>query len=347
MEPCKRVGIDLGWRCNWSCAHCFYRFDPRLHSAEETPWVQVKAKIDKGRAGGLDHVVLVGYGEPAMASLTPRMLEYAQEQGMASSMITNGACGLYRYKSFYDRGIDHLHISSHGFDNTLRRITGMPAAFRLQTELKKWLQGQGLPFRTNMALQQLNYQEAPRMARHEIDLGVYHFVLLGFLPHYAWARDAARIREVALHPAELRPYIEQAASILEASGTLFTIRYHPFCHLSPRWWKYVVNARYVNYDPFEWNYSLQVRDKAALWRASVKLGEAVRNYEPCDKCSAYRHCGGWNRTYAAAFGGAGLRPIQIVPEEYQPVWDRDGGLHDLNPANAETGTISSCLKKQI
>ena len=147
------------------------------------------------------------------------------------------------------------------------------------------------------------------------------------------------MREVAVHPAELRPYIEDAADRLIEAGTYFTIRYQPLCHLAPRYWAYVVNARYVAFDPWEWNYSLQIHDLEALWRDSVACGESTACHEPCDRCSAYRHCGGWNRVYAEAFSGAGLKAITEPPMIYADVWDTDGGLHNLNPANQLTGTI--------
>lgn len=339
MRPCSRVGVNLGWRCNWSCTHCFYRFDSRLHQDVEAGWSETKAKIDRAWDNHLDHVVLVGYGEPAIARLTPRVLDYAHDLQMATSMITNGICKLNRYKAFYRQGLDHLHISSHGFAQSLRAISGAPAAFGLQEKLKGWLKSEDLPWRTNVAMQRLNYSDLPELAEYEASLGVAHYVLLGFLPHYQWAEDPQRIREVAVHPAELRPALEQAAAVLESAGTLFTIRYHPLCHLAPRWWKYVVNARYVFFDPFEWNYTLQIRDRQLLWKEAVKLGDAVRVDEPCNRCAALRHCGGWNRIYAAAFGGADLKPIEAPPAEYAEVWDRDGGLHDLNPANHQTGTL--------
>ncbi len=336
MHPCTRVGIDITWRCNWNCRHCFYRRNPKLHaSTGDVSLSDITVKIDKAKAGGLDHVVMVGYGEPSLAPELPDILEYCQSHGMATSMITNGATGLDRYKSMFAQGMDHLHISSHGLGDTLDNIAGVPGAFKKQAELKQWLTSSGMPFRTNVTLQQKNYQQLPELVEYEVSHGVFHFVFLGFLPHYEWGEH---LREVAVHPAALRPYIETAADVLLDAGTYFTIRYHPLCHLSERYWPYVVNARYVLFDPWEWNYELQANDRDSLWKASVKIGEATANTDPCRRCSAYRHCGGWNQRYADAFDGAALTPIDGPPTQYQDVWQRDGGLHDLNPVNALTGT---------
>jgi MoaA/NifB/PqqE/SkfB family radical SAM enzyme len=251
-------------------------------------------------------------------------------------MITNAATGLDRFKCFFAQGLDHLHISSHGLDGTLDDIVGIKGAFKRQAEVKQWLSSEGLPYRSNVTLQKKNYRELPELAEYEISHGVYHFVMLGFLPHYEWKDHAA---EVAVHPAELRSYIEAAADLLIEAGTYFTIRYHPLCHLATRYWQYVVNARYVYFDPWEWNYDLQANDVPLLWSASVALGKstAVKG-PPCSGCSAYRHCGGWNAVSAATFDGADLTAIHD-PGQYSLMWDFDGGVHDLNPANALTGTI--------
>jgi len=336
VKACTRLGLDVTWRCNLKCRHCFYLRTPKLHQAEDVPEEQWKRLIDQGKAGGLDHVVIVGYGEPSLCPSMPAILDYCHAQGMATSMITNGATGLHRFKAFFARGLDHLHISSHGLCPTLDEIVGVPGTFARQAELKEWLALEGLLFRTNVTLQQANYRELPELAEYEISHGVHHFVLLGFLPHYEWR---GHVHEIAVHPGELRPYIEDAASQLVDAGTLFTIRYHPLCHLAPHYWMFVVNANHVYYDPWEWNYDLQVNDLPRIEQKARELGEAVACKTPCDQCLARRYCGGWNRTYAEAFDGAGLQPIREVPEMYRAVWDQEGGLHDLNPANHETGTI--------
>jgi len=335
MRPCTRVGIDTTWRCNWRCRHCFYVRNPHFHSGD-LPLAPITAKIDKAREGGLDHVVFVGYGEPSLGGTTPHLIDYAHERGMAVSIITNGATGLHRFQGFVRQGIDHFHISSHGLDGTLDTIVETPGAFAKQAELKEWLAAEEVPFRTNVTMQLGNFRELPDLAEYEISRGVWHFVFLGFLPHYEWHDH---VDEIAVHPAELRPYIEAGADRLIEAGVHFTIRYHPLCHLRPDLWKYVVNARHVSFDPWEWNYDLQVHDLERLWQHSVGLGEGVACKEPCSQCSAYRHCGGWNRVNAAAFGGAELAPIQEVPARYAEVWDSEGGLHDLNPVNRLSGTI--------
>jgi MoaA/NifB/PqqE/SkfB family radical SAM enzyme len=337
MKPCRRVGLDVTWRCNWRCAHCFYRFGGNEHGQLGTPYdvplETLLAKVDKARARGINHVVLEGWGEPTLLPYLGELLLAVRARGMTSSIITNGVQPVNHYaKMYYEWGLDHLHISSHGFGHTLATIADRKDAGEKQLRTKQWLQAEGLPFRTNVTLQAANYTEVPEIIRQDAELGSFHLNLLGFLPHYEWA-DPTKTQKVAVAPSKLRPYIEQAARYLKDNGKLFTIRYHPHCHLDPEFWPYVVNARYVLWDPFEWNYELQADDPVALWEAAKRLGDSVAERgESCNSCLARNHCGGYNRRNVASTGDS-LAAITEVPAVYRDVWDRNGGLHDLNPAN--------------
>lgn len=290
-----------------------------------------------GKMRGCDRVVLIGQGEPMMHPGIEEIIEGVAELGMFSNVITNGTLSVSSYMKLFDVGLDHLQLSVHGLGHVLDEVSEMPHANARQEALLSWLHKTGKPFRTNTTLQQLNYRGLPQIAEYMCVLGAFHVALLGFLPHYEWHEH---VDEVAVHPALLRPYIEHAAAILEEHGKLFTIRYHPFCHLSPRWWKYVVNARYVLFDPWEWDYGYYHENPAFVWRHAQEIGESTAiQGAPCVECVMRRHCGGWNRTYAAAFGGADLFPIKRVPFEYDHVCQRDGGLHDMNPANAHCGHV--------
>jgi MoaA/NifB/PqqE/SkfB family radical SAM enzyme len=336
MKICTRVGIDVTWRCNWKCDHCFYLRNDKFHTTADKPLDTIFKEIEKAGMAGLDHVVLIGQGEPSLHPDIHAILDFAYVLGMATSIITNGSTGLEHFKSFYDHNLDHLHISSHGFGDTLNRIVHQRDAFDRQGQLKGWLRDAGLPFRTNVTLQKTNYRELKALAEYECKMGVTHFVFLGFLPHYEW-HD--RVDEIAVHPALLGPRIEEAADVLIAESKLFTIRYHPLCYLRPDLWKYVVNAKYVPYDPFEWNYNVTL-DPDINGALSYHLGESIAN--KCDGCKMRLHCGGWNKMYAKGLG-VKLPVIREIPDEYASVWDKVGGLHDMNPANQCTGTL--CLKE--
>jgi hypothetical protein len=265
------------------------------------------------------------------------LVDYTVSQGMTMSMITNGTCGIDRYKEAFDHGLNHLHISVHGTGDTLNTIAAVPGAASAQQRLLEWLKGSEKPWRSNTTLQLANYRELPNIVQHIIDHGAFHVVLLGFLPHYDWEKPE-NMRKVAVHPGELRPYIEQAAQLVLDAKKFLTIRYHPMCHLSPEYRKYVVNARYVLYDPWEWDYGTAGMSDTDHWMAAMQMGNSVAIQEaPCRKCALYTHCGGWNKTYAHGFDGANLTmiPMDLTHAEM----NYPGALHDQNPANAEKGWV--------
>lgn len=351
MKPCRRVGLDVTWRCNWRCLHCFYRWGGNEHGELGTPYdvpmETLLAKVDKARRRGIDHVVLEGWGEPTLFPKLGELLLACKSRGLTTSIITNGVQPTSHYaKMYYEWGLDHLHISSHGYGEVLNEVSNRPDAGEKQLRLKEWLHKEQLPFRTNFTLQAANYRTMAETLLRDADLGSFHTVMLGFLPHYEWG-DPRKAAEVGVNPAVLRPHIERTARALKDRGHLFTIRYHPFCHLDPEFWPNIVNTKYVLFDPWEWNYSLQADDIPALWRDACKMGEGTRTTDPCRSCSALRHCGGWNVRNVAGINAAlslplledapreecRLTAVPDSPAEYVEVWDVDGGLHDLNPAN--------------
>ncbi len=335
MTPCSCIGINVTWSCNLRCRHCFYRRSEKLREADHRRVEEILTEANLGKMRGCDRVVLIGQGEPMMHPGITEIIKGITDLGMYSNVITNGTLPVRLYEQLFDAGLNHLQVSVHGLGPKLDLVAEVPQAGARQAELLAWLHRTGFPFRTNTTMQQLTYKQLPAIVEYLSVLGAFHVALLGFLPHYEWK---AHVDEVAVHPALLRPYIEQAAAILEERGKMFTIRYHPFCHLTPRWWKYVVNARYVLFDPWEWDYGYYHENAAFVWRNAQVMGESTAiQGEPCLRCELRRHCGGWNRHYAAAFDGADLFPIKKVPFEYDHVCQREGGLHDMNPANAHCG----------
>lgn len=339
MNPNRKVGLDITWRCNWHCRHCFYRHNAKLHTEWDAPMSEICARLDKAKAGGLNHAVMVGFGEPTECRNLVEIMLAIRERGMAASMITNGTAPIRVYENLFELGLDHLHISSHGTAKTLVKVTGDPEGRKRQTELKRWLKDNGLPYRANFSMQQINYQDMLDTVQEEIELGVWHMVLLGFLPHYEWSATG-NTQKVLVHPSDLQPHIEASLDALLAAGRHATVRYHPMCRLDPRYWPYVTNARFVYFDPFEWNYELQANDVESLWRESRRIGDGVAA-APCRTCATFPHCGGYNTRCLNAIDGEAISPhgLDDVPEMYMGDLDVDGGIFDRNPLNGHSGTL--------
>ena len=333
MKRCMRVGVNVTKRCNFRCKTCFYLHEEGFFTPTDEPTALIEDQIISAQNRGLDHAVIVGYGEPTLWPDLMRFVKFCKENGMKSSIITNGTAPVKYYESLYANGLDHLHISVHGLGDTLNKIACNATAGDKQKEVLEWLKESKLPWRSNTTLQLENYLEVPETIDYIIDHGAAHIVLLGFLPHYGWFN---KVRDVAVHPADLRLKIEPAMDAVIKANRWLTLRYHPMCHLRQDLWKYVTNANFVLLDPFEWCYN----DSGTLSDADLKiacknLGDNVSiKTEPCVSCALQPHCGGWNAVYAAGFNGADLTsvPKSFVPEksltEFGYYWYQ-------NPVNTE------------
>jgi hypothetical protein len=311
---------------------CFYRWNPEFNKPYDVPLTDLQRQITSAKQRGCDHVVAVGWGEPTLYSHLPELVAWLKAVGMTSSAIVNGMVSPERAEELFNVGLNHFHVSVHGLGDTLNKIAGVDVAAKYQERFKQYLKDSKRPWRTNTSIQQDNYKELASIVTNIIDHGAFHVVLLGFLPHYEWRN---RSTLVAVHPADLRPYLQQAIDICLARNTYVTLRYHPFCHIDKKYWPYITNARYVLYDPWEWDYGNCGKNDNDLWRAAVEMGNSVAIHgAPCSDCTAQLHCGGWNKTYAGAFQGAGLRAITDLAVLREP-----GAYFDENPVNRLLGYV--------
>ena len=331
MKPCKCVGLEtVTWKCNWSCIHCYFRRMPQLHQNIDTPLDQLKREMEAGLARGCDSVVLCGKGEPVLHEQIGEIIDYSSSLGLYSLIITNGAVGVDVYKDLYARGLGHLQVSVHGTGVTLDHIAERKDAGKKQLQMLKWLQREGHSWRANITIQKLNYTKLTSIVKKVVEFGAFHVSLLNFLPHY---HPGNQITEVAVNQLDLIKPIEQSLEYMEGK-TLATLRYFPMCLLDPKYWKYVTNAQFVLFDPWEWDYGYLSEDIEKMW--AVASASAVRNGitgKPCTDCILKPHCGGWNRFYAGAYNMDGIHAITSVPSSLSHAVMARGGIFDLNPAN--------------
>jgi MoaA/NifB/PqqE/SkfB family radical SAM enzyme len=299
-------------------------------------------QVREGKDRGCDHSVIVGWGEPTLWPHLVPWVEAVKNEGMTSSIITNGTADPEYYQDLFDAGINHLHLSIHGIGSVINKISGSSAAAGKQMAIMEYLKETKLPWRSNTTLQQDNYKQLPEIVQTIIDHGAYHVVLLNFLPHYEWS-DPEKLRQVAVDPRVLAPLMEQCIDMILDAGRFVTLRYFPMCHLKPKYWPYVTNARYVLYDPGEWDNGHCGEQLAKLWRSACELGDGVAiTTSPCLSCALRIHCGGWNKIYASGFDGAGLTPLDIsiasILDLGREFFD-PGYLFDQNPFNATRGYV--------
>lgn len=335
MKRCRRLGLDVTKHCNLRCNFCFYRWSDDFNIDHDMPLSELKEKVIAGKKRGCQHLTMTGWGEPGLYKHLIPAIEFCNNNSVSTSIVTNGTLPLRRYMEIWDAGIDHFHVSIHGLGPTLNKITNSKNASKYQEDFKRWLLNCDIPWRANLTLIRENINQAELIALDCIRHGVRHFVILCFLPLYEWKE---KVKEIAAHPAELRYHIESVIQICARAKKYFTLRYFPFCHLKPDYWKYVVNGRYVLYDPWEWEYGHGLEGDEDYWKSACHIGNITAiEGEPCDGCAVHLHCGGWNRYYAAAFEGAGLKAIS---KESVPAGAVTPGFYHIqNPANNLKGWI--------
>ncbi|MDD5394917.1 MAG: radical SAM protein [Thiothrix sp.] len=333
MKPCTRVGIEVTGRCNANCVSCFHRWSPEVKARGDKTLAEVLAEAADGQRRGCDHVVIVGSGEPG---IWPHLLDAIREftrMGLSSSMISNATLPVSTYEKVREAGMNHLHLSIHnGFNADI--VMGQKGATQRQQAVVEWLGKEKWAWRANMTIMKGTYDSIIGTALKCFNYGCRHIVSLGFLPLYGWAADFDRARQVIVDPKESSPYISELAGIMESQeGVTFTIRYAPMCLLPKQYWKYVTNARYVVYDPWEWEYQSSHLSPEALWTRAKDFGDSVGiQGEPCASCDLQIHCGSYNRTMFAMFPDMGICAIEDENIPKIPGW-----LFDQNPATHEKG----------
>ena len=331
MKRCRRANLEITRRCNLKCKMCFYRHEANFNEDSERPPEEITNIVRFAKNRKCEHVTVTGWGEPFLFSDINGLIKYVRECVLTMSIISNGCIAHDRYQKAFDLGLDHLHLSAHGIGDVFDEIVGVKNAHKMNHATLEWLRDTRKTFRTNTTLQRANMKQLPEIAKRNVEMGSMHQVLLGFLPHYHW-NDNPEIRKVAAHPLELKPYVEQAADSVLAAGRLLTIRYTPFCCIDRKYWPYIVNARYVMYDPFEWDYERMTESDSMLWQTALYIGEmtAIKG-EPCSSCNMRMHCGGWNKFYHNAFPDFPIKPIR------EDINQTIGFYHDQNPANQHQG----------
>lgn len=186
------VQIEVTWRCNWRCVHC-YQDD---HSLERLSSETLLALLDDLAALGTLHLVVTG-GEPLLRRDLFVLLEAARGRGMAVTLYSNGhridratAARLGGLVAAVEMTLlggtaavhDALsgvpgsfakvlaacdHLRDHGVDVVIKTPLLLPAASTWRT-LERLLAERGLPFLPDVEITP-TYAGAPAPLAHALD----------------------------------------------------------------------------------------------------------------------------------------------------------------------------------
>jgi radical SAM protein with 4Fe4S-binding SPASM domain len=225
-----RMDMALTFNCPNNCIHC-YAGGP--HETAELNTQQWKEVIDKLSQIGVFIVTFTG-GEPTMRKDLPELLQYAQDKGMVTGLITNGRklkSKAYVY-TLEKAGLDFVQITleSH-LPNIHELITASPGSWKeTVTGIKNAVKSQ-IYVTTNTTLNTHNAKEFLKTIDYIKELGVAAFGCNSLI--YSGKADAVS-KEFAL-PIErlnkLLPEIRDKAQQLNLKFLWYTPT--QYCRLDP------------------------------------------------------------------------------------------------------------------
>jgi radical SAM protein with 4Fe4S-binding SPASM domain len=169
--------IELTWRCNLHCAHCY------ITAAESWPKVQRTRQelttvefcriIDEIADEGCLYLLLTG-GEPLVRADFWDIYQHAKRRGMLITLFTNGTLldeAIVDKLSEWPPRI--VEISLYGITQaTYERVTGIPGFFDRCMRGIDLLLERGIPLKLKTMVMTLNKHELPAMKAYAQGLGV-------------------------------------------------------------------------------------------------------------------------------------------------------------------------------
>jgi radical SAM protein with 4Fe4S-binding SPASM domain len=128
-----RMDIALTYDCNNKCGHCYVE---RKQEGKPLTFEQWKEVLDRIWAAGIPHVCFTG-GEPTLYEDLARLIEYAEDIGIVTGLITNGrrlANESYTRK-LIEAGLDHVQITLESHDEKIHdEMVCAPGAWKETVE---------------------------------------------------------------------------------------------------------------------------------------------------------------------------------------------------------------------
>ena len=106
--------ITLNRVCNLRCFFCYAK-NTEYASSSTMTFENVKAVIDFCKEGNIGHIILIG-GEPTVYRELFDVIKYAAENGITSSLVTNGVMlsNIEYCKKLLENGVTNIDISVKG-----------------------------------------------------------------------------------------------------------------------------------------------------------------------------------------------------------------------------------------
>lgn len=147
----KRIPVDgqieLTYRCNYNCIHCYCSpYNHPENKEKELSFLQWKKILDEIHQLGGIYLTLTG-GEPLLHQDFLKIYNYARDKGFLITVFTNGFLLDDRYiRHFLDYRPFNIEITINGITaQTYESITGVKGSFKSIMDVIRKIKESGLP----------------------------------------------------------------------------------------------------------------------------------------------------------------------------------------------------------
>lgn len=299
-----RMDLALTYRCNDNCAHC-YNARPRDYPELETKaWLDILARLWEI---GIPHICFTG-GEATLRTDLPDLIQYAQNQGQITGLLSNGRRLSDRdyTQRLVDCGLDHVQITVESHDEAIHdHMVGARGAWRQTIEGVRNALDSQLYVMTNTTLLTHNASTIQDTIDFLAQLGVPTIGINALI----YAGKGSKV-DTGLPEAELPGLLEKVRQRIDQHGQRL-IWYTPtqYCHFDPVQMQLGVKgctaARYnmcIEPDggviPCQSYYqqlgNIQRDSWTSIWEHDLSRWLRHRQYVPeeCHACALLSECGG-------------------------------------------------------
>ena len=304
-----RMDLAITYRCNNKCTKCYvenYR-DVKELSTEE--WKEV---LDNLWELGIPHVTFTG-GEPTVRGDLPELVEYAEDLGIITGIISNGR--RFKDKKLVDRlvsaGIDHFQITLESHNASIHdELCGVKGSWKETVEGIKNIVPTPVFLMTNTTITPYNVKDIEKTVEFLHSLGVEKFAANSIIK-----AGGGKSEDMALTVEELDEALTKVINKANELGMQF-VWYSP--------------TRYCDFNPIEKGLGMKQCTAAHIAMAIEPDGEVIpcqSYFETLGNILTTRWRKIWNHKTAKK-----LRNMKYLPEECKNCPERElcGGGCPLN-----------------
>jgi radical SAM protein with 4Fe4S-binding SPASM domain len=304
-----RMDLALTYRCNNKCTKCYVESTREIQELNTDEW---KAALQNLWDIGVPHVTFTG-GEPTLRDDLPILVDFAEELGIITGLITNGR--KLSDKNLVDElikaGIDHFQITIESHDAKIHdKLSGHKGAWEETIQAIKNIIPTPVYIMTNTTLTPFNIKDVEKTVEFLHSLGITQFAANSIIKS-----GGGKQEELALSIEEL----DDALSKIIAKAHELNMK---FLWYSP--------TRYCDFNPIERGLGMKQCSAAHIAMAIEPDGMVIpcqSYFEPLGNILTAKWRKIWNHKTSKF-----LRKMKYLPEECLDCPERElcGGGCPLN-----------------